>query len=353
MKDNKLAGKFLIGVERMKRILFPNEQLEINGMPWFSHNENKLWRFPGELKEEISENLWNQSVQTSGARIRFCSDTDVLGIKANYPQMYHVNNMCRIGQSGMDVYVDGQYWSSIWPDDAGIMEKNFFINVPRKRREFVIYLPIYNEVSIQELIFADDALIAPAKPFYISKPVVFYGTSITQGGCASRGGLSYQALMCRDLNLDFINLGFSGLGLGELPVAKVISQIDASCFVMDFSQNHNTVEDFERVYKPFISEIRKVRRETPIVLVTTIYNSAENWDKEIRMDLEGKRQVIRRVYKEFVECGEKNIYLVEGIGLLSPLDGDGLVDGGHPNDVGFIKMSSRFKPQLKSVLGIK
>src|ERR1700726_3679402 len=126
-------------------------------------------------------------------------------------------------------------------------------------------------VKVLEIGLDAEASIERPKPFALKMPIVFYGTSITQGGCASRSGMSYQAILGRRLNVDFVNLGFSGNGLGEPELAQTVAEVDASCFVLDFAQNNPTVESLAQVYGPFLQTIRSKHPETPILVITAIY----------------------------------------------------------------------------------
>lgn len=338
----------------MKQVRLGEAGLELCGVPWYEHNGGKLWRFPKELESQISADLWGCSLQTSGARIRFASDTTSLGIAGSYaPYDPHMamNNMCRIGQAGVDVYANGRFWMTVFPEEEPEIEKRFFGGAARQVREFTVYLPLYHHFTFQHLSFDDEATLAPPAPFAVPKPVVFYGTSITQGGCASRPGLSYQAMLCRELNLDFANLGFSGLGKGEVEVAKAIAQIDAACYVLDYGQNNPTVEDFASVYPPFLAEIRAARPDTPIVLTTPIPYTGELWDQEFRAFQERRREVVRAAYQAQVAAGDKHVWLVEGHDLLAP-GGDGQVDGGHPNDLGFVSLAQGLRAPLCRALGL-
>src|SRR5208283_5052762 len=114
-----------------------------------------------------------------------------------------------------------------------------------------------------------------AHPWALPRPVVFYGTSITQGGCASRSGMSYQAILGRMLNIDFVNLGFSGNGMGEPEMAQAVGDIDAACYVLDFGQNNQKVEALEKVYAPFLATLRAKHPDTPILAITPIYSARE------------------------------------------------------------------------------
>jgi hypothetical protein len=159
-------------------------------------------------------------------------------------------------------------------------------------------------------------------------------------------------MLARDLNIDFVNLGFSGFGKGDLPVARAMASLDASCYVLDYGANNPTPENMEEVYLPFIKEIRKVKKDTPIVLVTPILSSNEAWEENFKKRKDGLRDVVRKAYKEYIDSGDSNIYLIEGLDLISFEDSDGIVDNNHPNDIGFLKMSNRLGKVLRGILKI-
>ena len=250
----------------------------------------------------------------------------------------------------MDLYGEGKFWTNVWPQDEAEVEGHFFWGLTRERREFTIYLPLYHQVEIRHLLFTDDARIFPPAPFALPKPVVFYGTSITQGGCASRAGMSYQGILGRMLNLDFVNLGFSGLGKGEPVVAKAIAEIDAACFVLDYAQNNPTVEEFAAVYQPFLDILREAHPETPIVLTTPIYYTGEQYYPAEHEMHERRRDVVRKTYQAQLNRDDKRIFLLEGKDYLS--DGEGQVDGGHANDLGFYWMAQALAPVVKRALSL-
>jgi lysophospholipase L1-like esterase len=273
----------------------------------------------------------------------------VIAIKVEYPSPPDMRNMHAFGQTGIDLYADGQYVGTAIADKEaapGKIYEHTYVNwseLPRKQRDIVLYLPLYKPAKVIGIGLDKEAKLEPASPFAIAKPVVFYGTSITQGGCASRSGLSYQAILGRKLNLDFVNLGFSGNGKGEPDVAKAVAAIDASAFVVDFSQNNPTIESLREVYKPFVETLRASHPDTPIIAITPIYSTNEG-TKKIEM-----REHIRKVIAERIANGDRNIQLVEGADLLGPTQGDGLVDGTHPNDLGFQWMAEGLAPRLRAL----
>ena len=333
----------------------PGADFEIDGLPWFKDNGGEFWRLPVRSREKFPKEVWDLAQDPTGARIRFHTDSRTLAVKLEYPSPPGMRNMHAFGQSGVDLYVDGVYWGTAIADKEakpGKIYEHRYFNLPagpRGEHEMTLYLSLYAPVKVLAIGVDEAARIAPARPFAVAKPVVFYGTSITQGGCASRPGMSYQAILGRKLNLDHVNLGFSGNGKGEPDVAKAVAEIDASCFVLDFSQNNKDVDALAQVYKPFLETLRAAHPRVPIVSITPIYAASE---RSGRARLELMRAHIRRVVSERIGAGDTLLQLVEGTDLLGPDRGDGLVDGTHPNDLGFQWMAEGLEPRLRKVLGL-
>jgi hypothetical protein len=327
-----------------------DSRVDIHGAPWLAENKGELIRLPYRLKDEIPPAVWNLGLSPSGLRIRFRTDSSRLAIRLAWPSPPNMTNMHAFGQTGVDLYMDGVYRSTaIAPRDATnekAVEHVFFENLPRQEREMTLYLPLYKPVKLLGLGLDEDAKIVKARRFATAKPVVFYGTSITQGGCASRSGMSYQAILGRQINLDFVNLGFSGNGKGEAAVARMVAEIDASAFVLDFSQNNPTIESLKEVYEPFLTTLRAKHPETPILAITAIASSRETGR------LEEMRRHVREVVKARIAAGDRKLTLVEGTELLGPGRLDGLVDGSHPNDLGFQWMADGLAPYVARVLDL-
>lgn len=335
----------------MKKLTLNDHAFEINGLPWFKHNGGHFWRLPYGLKDRVSKALWEKSCNTSGGRIRFSSNTTLLGLLTEY-LMDAASPHFNIGRLGIDLYVDGIFWNNVMPQHSGINEGVFFEFASRKHRQFTIYLPLHHAMDVQKILLDDHAEIASPVPFALEQPVVFYGTSVTQGGSASRAGLSYQAQMSRKLNIDFVNLGFSALGRGDLPVAQAMAEMDAACYVLDFAQNNTDASELQKVYEPFLATIRGVKTKTPVILTTPITNMAELWNDEVKNGNDAKRQIIKDVYLKYRNQGDDHIYLLEWEKELPCLDGEGSSDGAHPNDIGFMRMSEVIAKYLKSIFDL-
>ncbi len=341
----------------LRWIEFPDQRFEVNGLPWYQENRFELIRLPASHKDEYRKDVWDLAQQPSGGRIRFGTDSTAVAIRLEYPQPPGMRNMHAFGQAGVDLYADGVYRGTATPGkDAAPGKVTEFVyynytGKPRVERELVLYLPLYIPVKVRAIGLDPEARVRPAKPFALAMPIVFYGTSITQGGCASRAGMSYQAILGRALNVDFVNLGFSGNGRGEPAIARDVASIGASCFVLDFAQNNETVDSLRDAYAPFLEAIRKRRPETPIVCITPIYSASESAPGG-NARLEGMRGVIRKAAGDRIAAGDVNLQIVEGTDLLGPAHGDGLVDGTHPNDLGFQWMADGLTNRLRKVLGL-
>lgn len=329
-------------------------RLEIDGLPWQRENGAELIRFPLRLKDALPPAVWGLAQSPSGGRIRFRTDSSKLVIRLEYPSPPGMRNMHAFGQTGVDLYLDSVYRSTaIATAEAkpgAPVEHVYFENQPRKQRDITLYLPLYKPVKVLGIGVDQGAEMAKAKPFVLSKPVVFYGTSITQGGCASRSGMSYQAILGRMLNVDFVNLGFSGNGKGEPVVAQAVAEIDAACFVLDFAQNNRTLESLQEVYDPFLAAIRKKHPDTQILAVTPIASAREQLSPDSQT--ESMRQHIRQVVSRRIGAGDPRLQLIEGTDLLGPDRLDGLVDGSHPNDLGFQWMAEGLATRLAKMLGL-
>jgi lysophospholipase L1-like esterase len=332
-------------------LVSPN--VDVAGLPWFQENHGDLWRLPVRSQDGFPKPVWDLSLSPAGGRIRFRTDSSTVALRLEWPHPSDMRNMHSFGQSGVDLYVGDTYWGTAVPDKAAVLgkvyEHVYFSGQPHVMREITIYLALYSPVKVLEIGLDQDADVARAAPFAVARPVVFYGTSITQGGCASRPGMSYQAILGRRLNLNHVNLGFSGNGKGEAALARAVAEIDAAAYVLDFAQNNSDVDSLAAVYDPFIAILRERHPETPIVAITPIYSAGETSGNQRN---EQMRALIRKVVSRRVGAGDTHLQLVEGTDLLGPSRVDGLVDGTHPNDLGFQWMAEGLAERLRKVLGL-
>ena len=344
------AGQVLL-----RWIQLPNSQMQVSGLPWYGENGGELYRLPLKLKDTFRVPVWQLAQSPSGGRIRFRTNSSTLAIRLEYPKPPNMSNMHAFGQTGVDLYIDGRYRNTAIAaanSKPGLVQEHvFYKDQPRAEHDVTLYLPLYMPVKVLGIGVDEAAAIQPPHPFALSKPIVFYGTSITQGGCASRSGMSYQAILGRMLDIDFVNLGFSGNGKGEPEMARAVADIDASCFVLDFAQNNPTVESLKQVYAPFVETIRSKHPETPMLVITPIYSARESWSADTR--LEEMRILIREVAGRRIAAGDRKLEILEGTDLIGPSRENGLVDGTHPNDLGFEWMAEGLALRISKLLGLK
>lgn len=344
----------------MRWIDFPSPELPVFGLPWFHEASPRLWRLPERYRPCVREAVWNLARSPAGGRIRFATDSQTIAARLRYERLGHMNNMHRIGQMGLDLYAGGSYWKSVFPTEPGEVELTWFQEASGAEpgaaggppRQIEIYLPLYHPVEVLAIGLDDGAALGPPRSFAVQKPVLYYGSSITQGACASRPGMSYQAILGRTLDLDHVNLGFSGNGKGEREVAEAVAEVDAIAFVMDFGVNCDTVADMAAVYLPFLEIVRARHPGTPMVCITPIFTTGECWSEDRRQTMAAKRRIVGEAVDGRRRLGDRQIALIDGLALLGPADADGYVDGSHPNDLGFQRIAGRLGPRLSDVLGV-
>ncbi len=330
-------------------IAFPDARLPVYGLPGFVEDSPVLRRLPARLKESVRPEVWGLAQCPSGGRIRFRTDSTTVGIVAENPRFSNMHHMPSVGENGFDIYVDGKYLGSTWPDGAGKMAQTWKIGAEPKLREVTLYLPLYKAVSIQSVSLDAGARIEPPRPYKVAKPIVYYGSSITQGGCASNPGGSCQALLERKLNADFVNLGMSGNGLGEPALAEAIRELDASCIVLDFWANP-VLEKYIAALPVFVELLREKRPKIPILVVSPFYFPSEDANPKVRESQEAKRRFAREFVASRRKQGDRKITYVDGLKMLSRDQAAGLVDGVHCNSLGFYFNAVGLEPALRQAL---
>ena len=235
-------------------------RLGLEGKGW-SDTEKPYHRLPARVRRVVPENVWTLGRHSAGLCLRFVSNAPKIGarwtVSSSNIAMPH---MAATGVSGLDLYVhDSEVWR--WTGGGrptGVTSQAILAKgIPAGDHEYLLYLPLYNGVETLEIGVPADATLAPAppRPADHAKPIVFYGTSITQGGCASRPGMAHTAILGRKLNRPVINLGFSGNGKMEPALEVLLAELDPSVYVLDCVPNMTPAMVSERVV-PFVTALR-------------------------------------------------------------------------------------------------
>ena len=205
-------------------------------------------------------------------------------------------------------------------------------------REFKMFLPLYDGLmNIEVGIDSNSVIKKPLKNNL--KPIIFYGTSITQGGCASRPGMAHTNIISRKLNIDCINFGFSGNGRMEKPIANLMSELNPALYVIECLPNMKDAEQIAERTIPLVKTIREKRHKTPILLVENFIYDPSILDKKMEEHIKNLNNALKREYTKMIEDGFDNIYYVSSENAIGD-DHEGTVDGVHFTDLGFIRYAN-------------
>ena len=220
------------------------------------------------------------------------------------------------------------------------------IILPGGYQEVMINLPLYAGVSYIKIGLPEGSVVATATSRNYDAPICFYGSSITQGGCVSRPGLSYSNIICRMLNADNMNLGFSGSGKGEQSVAQYIASRDITAFVMDYDHNASSPQELENTHYAFYKTVREAHPDVPIIMVTRPVYATQSTEDQL-----ARQAVIRASYERAVAEGDKNVYFVSGYDFfMKEMPDLYTVDYTHPNDLGHYYMAKTIFNVLQDAL---
>lgn len=292
-------------------------------------------RLPLSYKDKVREAVWDLSKNSAGISLRFLTNSTSVRVRWELLNNLQMNHMAETGIKGIDLYfkngAEWQYLNTARP--SGKTNDYLLIdNMTPELREFKMYLPLYDGVVKLEIgIDSLGNMILPQKNE--SKPIVFYGTSITQGGCASRPGMAHTSIISRKLDVECINFGFSGNGRMEKPIAELISGIDAQFYVLD-GTNNMTPEQIRENAIQLVEIIRNRHPVTPVIFVEGMLNDKSWLDEKTRDQENAKNSALRREYEEMKRRGFKNIYYIEQAGGKGS-DSESTVDGIHLTDLGF------------------
>ena len=300
--------------------------------------EPGLKRMPDSVGRTINETAARLYTNPSGGRVRFATDSRCIAVRMRVPYVTHRTIMPLLTSVGVDVYVreDGRdiYQTSIRPPcDMTDGYESFTVFPDRRMREVTLYLPLYNDVTSVEIGLQKDARLTGAPGYARALPVVFYGSSITQGASASRPGMSYPASAARALDCDFVNLGFASAARGEQSVAAYIASLPCSAFVLDYDYNAPTPEHLRATHRTFYETVRAGHPDIPILMLSRpVIRETE----ETRL----RRAIILDTYRAARERGDSRVRFLDGHALLGEQGReDCLADGIHPNDLGAYRMA--------------
>lgn len=305
-------------------------------------NDVEYIRMPRSVAKATSVEAVELNAKTAGGRVRFKTNSKYIIVRCVTSEQVRFADVPLTGTCGFDIYADGSYAGTIKPPDK---IENVFDGIVElgdgKMRDIIINFPYYNSVRDVFLGLDKSAEVSEGNLYKHQTPIVFYGSSITQGGCASRPGNTYINVLSRRLDFDFINLGLSGNAKGEDSMAEYIAGLEMSAFVYDYDHNAPNWEHLRNTHYKMYKKIRDKNPDIPIIMASRPrpYNTVD-WRERIG--------VIEDTMKKAHENGDNNVYFVNGLDIFNSHDGDMMtVDGTHPNDFGFYCMAEAFERVLR------
>jgi len=312
------------------------------------HENGMFRRMPERVAGSVSEGVHFLHANTAGGRARLKTDSKYIAIVCKMGCIGKMPHFALTGSAGFDLYekVDGKevYKGSFLPPfNVNDGYESVIELGDQKIRELTINFPLYTEIKELYIGISSGASLEASSEYSMTKPIVYYGSSITQGGCASRPGNSYQSIISRRFNCDYINLGFSGNAKAEEAITDYIKSMKMSLFVYDYDHNAPSVEHLKNTHEKMFAAIRKENPELPIIMM-----SRPKWilngEEKIR------RSIVEQTYTNALSVGDKNVYYIPGNELMKYAENEGTVDNCHPNDLGFASMARALGDEIEKIL---
>lgn len=327
-------------------------ELQVEGRGW-TDTKNLYDRLPARAEKIVRPSVWSLSRDSAGICVRFVTDATMIAARWQLRKdALAMPHMPATGVSGLDLYVKDKgswRWLGNGRPTNKTEEKVLVRGLKPKRREYLLYLPLYNGVTELSIGVPQKADLESGSARKANvKPVVFYGTSIVQGGCASRPGMAYPAILGRRLDRPTINLGFSGNAQCEPELARLLAELDPAVYVLDPLPNMNAEMIAER-FEQFVRTLREARPNTPMVLVENIEYTDGDFVESRRARFTGANSRLKEIYERLTKSGQRKVFYVRAAKLIGG-DGEGTVDGTHPTDLGFFRMADAIEPALRRAL---
>ncbi len=332
----------------MRQLTCADAPVQVYGLLWESLPDH-FYRLPPSLDSVLPQKLSDRGKSAAGGRIRFRTDAAEVTIRMELETLTVDWAIALCGSAGAVAAVGTgesmRYAGLVSPKQYNETSPVLTLHKEPVMEDVTLFLPRNERLRSVTFEVADDARVEPPTPYRVQKPIVFYGSSITEGGCASRVTNAYTALLGKWLDADTVNLGFSGAAKGELPVAEFIAGLSMSAFVYDYDHNAPSPEHLAATHEPFFKVIRAAHPTLPILIL-----SKPDFDSH-PADAEARRNAIRRTYQNAVSAGDAHVFWLDGESFFGVSDrAECTVDGCHPNDLGFMRMAQAVYPVLKAAL---
>ena len=345
--DANFAVKSVDNGSKKDYYRIPDDKFALFGLKY--SDEDGFYRVPKEVAEKTNPGVVSLRKNTSGGRLCFSTDSDYFSMTAKYGYLWDSSHIPLSGSSGFSLLeiTDGdcRFVAELRPQHGE--DKGFFAECRLgggKMRDYALYFPLYTDVDDLVVGLKKDSAVIKFSPYKDVLPVVYYGSSITQGACASRPDNCYQAYVSKWTNVDYLNFGFSGSAKAEDAICDFLSGIPASVFVMDYDHNAPNAEYLKSTHYNFYKKYRLANPDTPILFI-----SRPDYDSD-KKDGEARLKVIKSTFLRAKREGDQNVSLLNGKLLFGKFDRENcFVDGIHPNDLGFYRMAKLVFRSIKNI----
>ena len=317
MKKNLICFFLLAGLLFPFSVLSQLAYHEGSSFPVYGKSRESTFgrytRLPGSVADFARRPVWDLGLHSAGLAVRFRSNSTTISVRWTNTFCNSMNHMAPTGVRGLDLYawVDGgwRFVNCARPGSGKTTESRIVSDMVPEEREYMLYLPLYDGIDSLSIGVDSCAMIgAPRLSYPVREhPIVFYGTSILQGGCSSRPGMAHTNILSRRLNREAINLGFSGNGQLDYEIAHLMAEVDAGVFVLDFVPNV-TVEQTETKLLPFYRILRDRHPDTPIVFVEDPVFPHTFFDVQAVASVRRPNAALAEHCRRLRESGERNIY---------------------------------------------
>ena len=325
------------------------EPFKVFGLLFPENEDDVFHRMPYEVAKTVNDGVDTLNHHSAGGRVKFRTNSPYIIIRSKEPGIFRAPHFTLCGSAGFDFYKsqDGEdvYVGSFLPPYD--MKDGYEAKQDTKlsdEADITIHMPLYSRVKSLEIGLKVGSVLKSAKEYKYDVPVVYYGSSITQGGCASRPGMAYQNIISRELDCDHINLGFSGSARAEDTIAEYIAGLKMSVFVYDYDHNTPSIEHLENTHEKMFKTIRESQPDLPIIIVSAPKGNPDDHFKK-------RRDIIKQTYLNAVAVGDKNVWFIDGSEMMKFKGGnEATVDNCHPTDLGFRRMADVIGAAVKEAL---
>ncbi len=309
------------------------------------YREGFYRRMPEQIAKSTSEGVYLLHTHTSGGCLRFLTDSPYVAISAKMPMGSPSIYMPPSGARAFDLSSNGKYVQVFTPPVPMAENYDSVRFLPSAElQEVTVHFPLYHDVRELRLGLKEGAKFLPIPKERVGKKVLFYGSSITQGGCVSRSGLAYPNILADRLGFDLVNLGFSGNAKGEDIMCDYIIAQNPDVFVYDYDHNAPTYEHLEKTHERFFLRFREAHPDTPVIMLSAP-NARFEWDA-----FGPRRDLIKKTFDAAKARGDENVYFIDGSTIFGEDWDLCTVDACHPNDLGHYRMAMTVKPVLEKLL---